>query len=893
MKKMLSLILAMLMVASAAATSVSASEDLTPVGYWSFDNFENLGNEAEGSTWAAPVIGSSVTATDGISGKALYFDDTSNSYVNLGLVPSTLAGKNTFTVAGWVKVNDNQNYNDVFSIYSGSNEVFKLRVEWSLLQASSYTYEACRTGLNYNVWTHVAATVEMNPGAWNITLYVNGEKAKECTGFGIALGSIPSDAVAYIGAGPNGSNPFTGTIDEMRAFDSVLTAEQIAALRQSDLDGKLPTSADKIENLAGHWTLDSTAVTDKSRSGWGTAEVGSAVTPMLGKIGKALSFDNTSSSYINLGTVPESVAGKSAFTVSGWINLGNNQDYNDIFSIYSGGSEVFKLRAEWNLLQASSYTYEACRTGLNFGEWAHVAATVEMNSGAWNITLYVNGVKTAGNASHGIALGSIPSDAVAYIGAGPNGANPFIGAIDDVKLFTRALKAGEVTLLANDIPQDFEANLAARWTFENGSAVCSDGVSKDDWAEPVIGSSVKTNVPGFSGSGVEFVKKEPLVNTENYIDLGNIPEILSGTTQITMSAWIRPESNNYYMTIFSMVDGSGNLVWSLEDTNSELALKATYEKYSAAGFSGIPEKEWSHVAVSVQLTNGSWSVKTYLNGELKGETNGFGIYDRSALSTNWKLYIGAARFKDGGNSGHTDDFNGKIDDVRLYNTILSSSQINSVYSETAIAPSYAKDSELAMSGLYALGDNSFEIVSESGVSADIAGTFAAADTVDGIFNKNGVYADNIPSGLYISEIAVNDNVITVTLDGETDDNIGSDGDIRFTLLDSATAEGYANTATYDITLRSMFDLWISDCAFGETSISGHIRNARYEGASANLYIATYDADGKLKNIYKTEYQIPSKGDYGAEFKAETGEYDSAKVFMWDGAYAPIVLPKEI
>jgi hypothetical protein len=122
---------------------------------------------------------------------------------------------------------------------------------------------------------------------------------------------------------------------------------------------------------------------------------------------------------------------KGETSVGGWsIDLGQVADGDLLFSTYYGtGNEVHR-RSIGGVVAA--------------GQWARVVATWDGSNAGANIHIYVDGVETA-YAEVADATGARPDDSgiTASIGCGASSGG-FVGLIDDVRLYDRALSPAEV-----------------------------------------------------------------------------------------------------------------------------------------------------------------------------------------------------------------------------------------------------------------------------------------------------------------------------------------------------------------------------------------------------------------------------------------------------------------
>ncbi|MHC4628113.1 MAG: LamG domain-containing protein [Planctomycetota bacterium] len=194
--------------------------------------------------------------------------------------------------------------------------------------------------------------------------------------------------------------------------------------------------------LLGYWSFDEgsgTTAVDLSENGYdGTLNGG--VTWTDGKYGGALGFDG-SGAHVGTGqSILNNVAG---FTLAGWINASSVDVYSSLFGQndliefgFIGGSQVgtWLLGNNWQLVSAD-YPFE-------YPSWHHVALTGD----AAGVVIYIDGQEAASDTG---AVSSGSSGFTFTIGANVFNAtgDPFLGQIDDVWVFGRALTLEEIQIL--------------------------------------------------------------------------------------------------------------------------------------------------------------------------------------------------------------------------------------------------------------------------------------------------------------------------------------------------------------------------------------------------------------------------------------------------------------
>jgi hypothetical protein len=204
---------------------------------------------------------------------------------------------------------------------------------------------------------------------------------------------------------------------------------------------------DEVEaNLVAYWKLDGDA-TDSAGNNDGTIY---GATPTTGQVGDALSFDG-SGSYVG---VPSSSnlsfnSPSEAFSTSLWIKpdtvipivqtiLENEDDY---LVYVNGGVLAYRKSDSGNLYHNSWFS---TNPEISAGNWSHVAITYD-GTGSGGTKMYVNREeKPVTNTSyHGGGSASGNNFAIGIM-AFDFASDPYGGEIDEVRIYDRALSAGEI-----------------------------------------------------------------------------------------------------------------------------------------------------------------------------------------------------------------------------------------------------------------------------------------------------------------------------------------------------------------------------------------------------------------------------------------------------------------
>ncbi len=201
------------------------------------------------------------------------------------------------------------------------------------------------------------------------------------------------------------------------------------------------------------------------------------------------------------------------------------------------------------------------------------------------------------------------------------------------------------------------------------------GTAQDSTSNDIDGTyegGVNTSAEGvFNSSAAEFdgVDDQVRVPHDNLLNIGN-------TDQLSISAWFKTNeiNGNFKGIVIKNRDdtfGSWYGMWAL---NGKTPVRTGTMGGNAGEYGSA--QSWNHLVMVVNKQNGTR--RTYLNGEqaLKTNISSANIFDRSS-----PLRIGSSY------SGF-EDMNGSVDEVRIFNRTLSSSEVEGL--ENRNTPSYCE-----------------------------------------------------------------------------------------------------------------------------------------------------------------------------------------------------------
>jgi hypothetical protein len=379
-------------------------------GYWSMDDnassttvVDSSGNGNNGLS----ETNTSELSTAGVVGDALAFGGSEKVVVSDD--SSLDFGTGDFAISLWMKTNGYVNggsfWNCLVSkgLVSGTESPFygiylsrQNRVYFVVGSDSNLGYS--NTTLNDGSFHHIVGLREDG----SVLLYVDGILQSAS---GLSSMNVSSNADFIIGADSLDSRHFNGVIDDVKVYNNALSQEEI-----SDLYIPLESSG-----IAGHWSMDdnasSTTVVDSSGNGNnGLSETNTSELSTAGVVGDAL--------------------------VSKGLVSGTESPFYGIY-LSRKNRVYFVVGSDSNLGYSN--------TTLNDGSFHHIVGLREDGV----VYLYVDGVLQ--DVYNGSSV-NITNTADFIIGADSLSTRYFDGAIDDVKIYGRALTPTEITLLYNLVP---------------------------------------------------------------------------------------------------------------------------------------------------------------------------------------------------------------------------------------------------------------------------------------------------------------------------------------------------------------------------------------------------------------------------------------------------------
>lgn len=678
-----------------ATTSCNTGLSCGLVGYWTFDG-KNIVNgvvkdmSGSGNDGNTVNIASSTFYAPGKIGQAGDFDGVDDR-VQTG---NNIIGTNPVSVCAWIyprglggsnigRIVDNNGL--VLEVFSSN------RLQLSRDTNTHVVYSAVNT-FSFNKWSHVCATVISNIANMYSNGVISGTPNQDLTttvagGSNLAIGNSPTLARA-----------FNGIIDDVRIYNRVLSAQEIQQLYSMGASNKIGSTAVASSTnacttgiscgLVGYWTFDGKdivngVILDKSGTGnnGNPSGIASSTFYAPGKIGQGGNFSGSANVVVPDHT---SLKPSGAMSWGGWMYQSTdntNQTFMSKVTIGSQGYMIYNSANSSTLCYAYGLTPSFLSDALGSIQkykWIHYMCVYDGST----LKIYRNGSLLRS----GSVTGSITHTTnQLYIGS-YDGGTRFTGKVDDVRIYNRALSAQEVQQLysmgaSNKLSSSATASsttactvglacgLVGYWTFDGkdiSNGVLLDKSGNNNKGNFINIASTTFYTPGKLGQGGNFDGVNDKVLMGDNLDLIGSP--------LTISAWVNPTSysglssnspsivdkllvgGNYRLNLLS----SGNAVFVIRDTGGSA-------EQVVSSNNSVPLNKWTNILVTY---DNSTTGRIYINGVLNSSKTNFTL---TRGDTSSQLQIG------NNDNNANSIFSGKIDDVRIYNRVLSVQEVLQLY----------------------------------------------------------------------------------------------------------------------------------------------------------------------------------------------------------------------
>ncbi|MDD5696403.1 MAG: LamG domain-containing protein [Candidatus Pacebacteria bacterium] len=442
------------------------------------------------------------------------------------------------------------------------------------------------------------------------------------------------------------------------------------------------------DGLMGYWPFDGQYTTstngtrDVSNNGnWGTF-VGE-VKPISGISGQALFFDGVDD-YVNMGN-NASLDITNAITLEAWIkptetrwNWIVGKSWNAYF-ITAETNNTLRFRVYVDGDERNFYSIAT----IPLNTFTHVVATYSADTRTQKI--YLNGLLSREQTLAGLnsyTIGTNASDA--RIGIYTTGEGAFKGAIDEVRIYSRALGADEVKqhydqtkrnfVLNASNPNTWTTGLVGYWNFDGPNTTSTDGTrdasGNNNWG--ALANGVKP-IPGISGQALYFD------GSNDKVTVADADNLDFGTGDFSVECWFKAQNNTLTKTLVeksnsqSLTDVNNMGWWLYVEAAGDIRfyIKDAANNYARPITAPIYEDDIWHHVVAKRESN---LLSIWVDGISKATANSANV--TGTLNNTFAVGIGQSV---------TESIRvmlGNIDEVRLYNRALSADEIKQHYDQT-------------------------------------------------------------------------------------------------------------------------------------------------------------------------------------------------------------------
>ena len=630
----------------------------------------------------------SPTYVTGKFGQAISFNND-YQFVNTGITPSILG--NSFSFSAWVYFTSNPGSGDYYGIAgayaagsggAGAGQpqswIFYMTDGGALTFFSNLTSGSVSFSggtITLNQWNFIAFSVDDQN---EISVYLNGNQTTQSVS-----NSLNGNTVALCLGNPapyNSSRGMIGLMDQARVFNKKITSSEAEILYNET------NATTSNTNLFNEGAATALYTLDYDASDAGGLYDGAPTDVTFGVEGK-INYGarlNGSSSLITItdGGIGNNSTARVSFSVSLWIKTtASNQsaiisDFGTNYGFYiqmessaSGGAGKLSI--------ANYYTGGLVYT---------TAGTAAINDGNWHNLVLVN--NTSDNTQKLYIDGNTTPVISQSLGSGTKTANPlqvgyytgyvgtynFDGSIDQIRFLQTALNTSQI--------QTLNAETACNYTCTTDTVNYPDTTNL---AYYKLDNSADDETGVYDGASTDVLYAFGRFNQAAVFNGSSsrisLPSGSFQNTILSVSAWINVSNTSSTRTIIETYGYSGSSKgWLFRLISGKLQ----FDGYNGDPAStvltsneSIPVNTWTHVAV---VFSANTTGKLYINGsEATYATQTVGTV---GYISNEAVNIGALQ---GTGVSSQDYFIGSIDQMRIFSSALSGSQITELYNEKPCA----------------------------------------------------------------------------------------------------------------------------------------------------------------------------------------------------------------
>ena len=463
----------------------------------------------------------------------------------------------------------------------------------------------------------------------------------------------------------NGQNGLVGSIDDIRIYNKALSESEINALyHEGGWNGNEPEG-----ELVAYYPFNGDANDESGNGNNGEVNGATLTIDRFGNENSAMIFDGVDDHIAVSNSI--SLDPKDQITLFAWVKPDIVKDDVSILSNSSYPSSGYELWQSTpseegvNKVRFTFRSYNSIENVINtskdysINEFHLIVATYIKSDGV--LKLYVDGILDSILEDNTSGLVTPVQDL--WIGGWSSSptSRHFSGIIDDIRIYNKALSETEINALYHEggwTGNEPEGELVAYYPF-NGNANDESGNDNDGTNN---GAMLTTDRFGNENSAMSFDGVDDFVETSDYTDRWD---------NWSTSIWFRTNSENSFQIMLGReLQGIYNdfeIHYNPYGNNKLLVETDGSQNNQFYSISEISSNKWC----SLIATYDGVSKKIYINGTLDNQQE-----DNDALiDLVAPLLIG----RHPGENGRY--FDGKLDDIRIYNKALTEIEINDLYHE--------------------------------------------------------------------------------------------------------------------------------------------------------------------------------------------------------------------
>ena len=702
-----------------------------------------------------------------VSNYSMKFNGTSDS-VNVGLIKPFDNDVSNFAISYWIKadfLDSSRPYNGALIHldfrYNGANR--GVAIESSITSLIFYTagglgynttWSTPTSGLNNNEWNHIVLNFDGSivADADKAEFWINGSKKTSTV---TNPGNNYIKAITGDGFLGNGFNPYPleGKLDQFCTFDYTLSSSQIATLYGNNSAGyfQIGNPMALTPNPVVFYPLGDQDLIGAGYNGanWlvpnQVAAGGDVFQSVPLRTTNTVPTDTITSNINYTGTpgVPD------PFTVSFWMKdsvVGNSSVFFDhdasayttttpkgAFVYFAGGKVLIYLGAAF-------WRYYSLPAGVNLtdSDWRNIVVYMDPASISLG-KVWIDGTPLA--LSNGNPGGGGPNDFTAGFRFYLNNFGSNVMYFKDYEidnagatlLYNNGAPLLDTSTLAQAPDHWWKLNASDTFDIATSTWTINDHIGSENGTSVNMDASnlVSSELPNTGGRQGYSPYAIELNGTDQNFDLGTS---LSLTNELTISSWININNTTAGAKVIVYKGSNSSYEFALEvnRTSGKLSTLATSSGPVFTSNTTLVAGSWYHAALTKTIVGATITYTFFLNGQPDGTGT-------TTLAPNYTSGITAIG-KFGSSSGGY--FNGKISNLALWNSGLSSSQIDTIYNN-GIPGDISSLNPLAWWELGSMmgfnGSDTYTALSntDSNFAAVSTSNMAAVDVVNGPGYSNG------------------------------------------------------------------------------------------------------------------------------------------------------------